>query len=63
MNVEKVHKNNGISRKKVFQDQQQEASFQEIIPFSIKKSMKTNIDFKLQLTLRQCSTINSYFFI
>ncbi len=53
MNVEKVHKNNGISRKKVFQDQQQEASFQEIIPFSIKKSMKTNIDFKLQLKLRQ----------
>lgn len=49
--------------KKVSQDQQQEASFQEIIPFSIKKSMKTNIDFKLQLTLRQRSTINLYFFI
>lgn len=37
MNVEKVHKSNGIFRRKVFKDLQQEARFQEIVPFSIKK--------------------------
>lgn len=50
------------SEKKVFQDLQQEARFQEIILFPLKRLMKTNKDFKPQLNKDISSTTNLYFF-